>query len=49
VIAESNIDDFAVASQGDDLVEFKIAILNYDSALRNGAPSEYNFYILNHS
>jgi hypothetical protein len=43
VIAESNIDDFAVASQGEDLVEFKIAILNYDSALRNGAPSEYKF------
>jgi len=30
-------------STGTDLVEFKIAILNYGGALVNGAPSEYKF------
>lgn len=35
------LDDIAATSY--DLVEFKIAILNYDGALINGAPAEYKF------
>jgi hypothetical protein len=34
---------YETTSEGNDLVQFKIAILNYDGALQNGAPSEYKF------
>ena len=34
---------YNLTSIGDDLVEFKIAILNYDGVLVKGAPAEYKF------